>query len=143
MSDRKPTVLAKKKARSRITNGRSLLPRGADGRTLWVRRFRDLIALHLADLGGEAAVSEAQQALVRRAATIIIALERMEFTFATEGEGTPHQLELYQRLSNTLRRLLQTIGLERRARDVTPDLQTYLRTKRTRVIDHDAENHAA
>jgi hypothetical protein len=98
-----------------------------------VRRLRDLIALHSADLGGEVAMSEAERALVRRSATIIVALEQMEFTFATSEEPTPHQLELYQRLSNTLRRLLEAVGLKRRPRDVTPSLHDYLTQKRTRV----------
>src|SRR5262249_40262216 len=54
--------LAKPTARSRVTNGRELLP-GVDGRTLWVRRFRDVLALHLNDLGGESSTSEAEKAL--------------------------------------------------------------------------------
>jgi hypothetical protein len=52
-------------ARSRVTNGRDLLP-NIDHRTLWVRRFRDVLALHLSDLGGEDSVSEAEKAIVRR-----------------------------------------------------------------------------
>jgi hypothetical protein len=38
--------------RTRITNGKELLP-GIDGRSLWARRFRDVLALHLSDLGGQ------------------------------------------------------------------------------------------
>jgi hypothetical protein len=51
LSSRSPT-LAKPTARSRLTNGKELLP-GVDGRSLWARRFRDVLALHLSDLGGE------------------------------------------------------------------------------------------
>lgn len=141
MLDRTPAVLSKKKARSRVTNGRSLLPRGVDGRSLWYRRFKDLNVLHLSDLGGEDHVSEAERAIVRRAATIIVALEQLEFKFAQEGEATPQQLELYQRLSNTMRRLLESVGLQRRSRDVTPDLRDYIARKngRVRTIDHGYE----
>jgi Caspase domain len=39
--------------RSRITNG-SLLPSVTDGRSAWVRRVKDVIELHISDLGGEA-----------------------------------------------------------------------------------------
>lgn len=78
-------------------------------------------------------MSEAERALVRRSATIIVALEQMELTFATSEEPAPNQLELYQRLSNTLRRLLEAVGLKRRQRDVTPSLHDYLTQKRTRV----------
>jgi len=34
---------------------------------------------------------------------------------------------LYQRTSNSLRRLLEAVGLERRARDITPNLRDYLK----------------
>jgi hypothetical protein len=132
MPSRTAAAIYKDKARSRVTNGRSLLPKGADGRSLWVRRMRDLLALHLNDLGGEDAVSEGEKAIVRRAATIIVALERMEFKFATQGEASTSELETYQRLSNTLRRLLQAVGLERRSRDITPTLDQYLASKRKR-----------
>ena len=37
--------------RSRVTNGAALLP-SVDGRSAWVRRCKDLISEHLADLGG-------------------------------------------------------------------------------------------
>src|SRR5688500_16455594 len=52
-------------ARSRVTNGSALLPE-IDGRSLWARRYKDLINLHLTDLGGEAAASEGEKAIVRR-----------------------------------------------------------------------------
>jgi hypothetical protein len=42
----------KSHGRSRVSNGNSLLGRQVDGRSIWVRRCRDLIAEHIADLGG-------------------------------------------------------------------------------------------
>src|SRR5215831_17156931 len=120
--------LYRAKARSRVTNGRGLLP-NVDGRTLWVRRFRDLLALHLSDLGGSDRASEAEKAIVRRSATLIVELERLEMCFAAAGQATDHQLELYQRTANTLRRLLEAVGLERRPKDVTPSLGEYLKAK--------------
>lgn len=132
-SDRKPKASQKAApseprkpvARARITNGSEVVA-GVDGRTLWVRRLRDLMALHVRDLGGDEALSEAQRSIVRRAATLTVELERMERDFALAGEADPDALERYQRASNTLRRLLETIGLERRQRDVTPTLSEYL-----------------
>ena len=112
--------------RSRISNGSSLLP-GVDGRSTWVRRLRDLIALHLNDLGGDDDVSEATRSIIRRAATLTTELERMEAAFALAGEAQPDQLETYQRCANTLRRLLESIGFERRARDITPNNDRYQR----------------
>jgi hypothetical protein len=88
--------------------------------------LRDLIGLHLSDLGGDDAVSEAERSIVRRSATLTVELERMESAFALAGEAKPEQIELYQRTANSLRRLLEAVGLQRRARDVTPTLSEYL-----------------
>ncbi len=112
-------------SRSKLTN-RSAVLSGVDGRTLWARRFRDLIGLHLSDLGGEAHASEAEKSLIRRAATLTVELERLEAGFATEGEADPEALDLYQRTAGNLRRLLKSTGLKRRPRDVTPDLRDYI-----------------
>ena len=122
------TGIYKPMARSRVTNGRDLLP-NIDHRTLWVRRFRDVLALHLSDLGGENLVSEAEKAIVRRAACLIVELEQLERNFALNGCSSSTQLLEYGRASNTLRRLLETVGLQRRSRDVTPSLDEYLRQK--------------
>ena len=108
----------KPQARSRISNGSSVLP-NVDGRSTWVRRLRDLIHLHLADLGGDDVVSEAERSIIRRIATLTVELERMELVFALAGEAKPDQIDLYQRTANSLRRLLESIGLERRARNIT------------------------
>ena len=123
--DRSSVVAGSKKARSAMTNG-AVLP-GIDGRSAWVRRLKDLIALHVADLGGDENISEAERAIIRRAAVIITELERMERDFAL-SEGAPGviELETYQRAANSMRRLLEAVGLQRRARDVTPTLSDYL-----------------
>jgi len=122
IAEKKPT------ARSRLTNGSHVLP-GVDGRSTWARRFRDLMQLHLADLGGEDAVSEAERSIVRRAAALMVELERMELKFATDEEAQAADLDLYQRTSNTMRRHLEALGLERRQKDVTPSLRDYARMK--------------
>ena len=38
------------------------------------------------------------------------------------GEASAADIDLYQRTANSLRRLLESVGLQRRARDVTPSL---------------------
>ena len=112
--------------RSRITSGRSLLD-GADHRFRWMRRLADLIDLHLSDLGGPDTATEAEKAIIRRAATLIVELENLERKFALNGDGAGHkQLLLYQRCSNTLRRLLESVGLQRRAKEIVPTLKQYL-----------------
>jgi hypothetical protein len=122
VADLKPTT------RSRVTNGSVVLP-GVDGRSTWVRRLRDLIAVHIQDLGGEDAISEAERSLVRRAATMTVELERMEAVFAVRGEADPKDLELYQRTAGNLRRILESLGLQRRARDVTPSIDDFIKTR--------------
>jgi hypothetical protein len=112
-------------ARSKISNGSAVLP-GVDGRSTWVRRLRDLVSLHLNDLGGDDAVSEAERSIVRRVATLTVELERMEAGFAMAGEALPEQLDLYQRTAGNLRRLLEAIGLERRSRNVTRSVAEYV-----------------
>jgi hypothetical protein len=116
----------KERGKSRVANGSALIP-GVDGRSVWIRRAKEIIADALSDLGGEANTSAAERSLVRRAATISVELERLEAKFATAGEADPADLDLYQKLANTLRRLLGAIGLQRRSRDVTvPSLQQYM-----------------
>jgi hypothetical protein len=111
-----------------------------------MRRFRDVFAMHVADLGGEENISEAEKSLVRRAATLTALCERLEFEFAlNDADASANKLDQYQRLSGTLNRLLKTVGLKRRARDVTPDLQTYLRQKaaeRDAHADDDVDDSA-
>jgi hypothetical protein len=121
------TRIFKPAGRSRITNGRQLLP-NVDGRTLWVRRFKDVRALHLSDLGGEENTSAAEQSLVRRAAALTVVLEMIECRLANEGELPPTVMDTYMRGMNTLRRVLETLGLQRRPRDVTPSVEEYVRS---------------
>src|SRR5262245_16007363 len=111
----------KSRGRSRITNG-AVLP-DVDGRSTWVRRLRDLINLHIADLGGPDAISEAERSIVRRAALLTTELERMEVGFATAGKAEAAELAVYVTTANALRRLLETVGLERRQLNVTPTLE--------------------
>ena len=126
------------KVRSRVTSGRSLFPKVegqlVDERSQYARRFADLMVSHLNDLGGVDQCSEAEKAIVRRSVTLIVALEQMEATFATEGEGTPAQLELYARLGSSLRRMLESVGLKRRTKDITPSVAEW-RKKHSRTIE--------
>ncbi len=115
--DSPQAVTTKPEARSAVSNGSRLLP-GVDGRSTWVRRCRDLIELHTSDLGGPDAVSVAEACLVRRAAVLTTELEQLESRFALAGQATASDLDLYQRCAGNLRRLLEAVGLQRRARPV-------------------------
>jgi hypothetical protein len=129
MAGRKQPELSLNKTRSAITNGRHLLPE-IDARSSWMRRLRDLVSLHVADLGGSELVSESELRLVRRAAMLTIQTELLDAKFASEGgQASQNDLECYQRVTNTLRRCLETLGLSRRSKDVTPTLEQYIRAK--------------
>jgi len=104
---------------SRVTNG-STLAALADGRNAWARRLRDLIAEHTSDLGGADQLSEAQRQLVRRAATIEVALEQFDAKFAMDEAVSIEDLDAYSRASANLRRLLESIGLKRVPIEVNP-----------------------
>jgi hypothetical protein len=96
--------------RSAVTNGK--LFRDVDERTAWVRRFRDLLYAHEADLGGDEILSEGQRSIVRRAAMLEVQLEMLEARFAAnDGVASQKGLDQYQRATNTLRRTLESLGL--------------------------------
>ena len=109
---RSSSVVADRKAcgRSRVSNGTDLFIEAIDGRSLWARRFRDLLELHAMDLGGPSGCTEAQRQLIRRCAALEVELERLEGQFAQNPAGR-EKLDLYQRMTNTLRRTLQALGL--------------------------------
>jgi hypothetical protein len=112
--------------RSAVTNGRRLFVEG-DGNSAWSRRYRDLITGHVNDLGGRSRLSEAQMSLIKRASAIELELEQMEGRLST---GQPIDLDVFTRSAGHLRRLLETIGIERRSRDVSPPrLDAYLETE--------------
>lgn len=115
----KTTRRRKDPQRTRVSNGSELLP-GVDGRSVWIRRCRELLEMHLVDLAGEENTSTAERSIIRRASVLTVELEQLECKFATAGRADPNDLDLYQRTANSLRRLLEAVGLERRPRDVTP-----------------------
>ena len=132
--------LKRGKGRSRVTNGSKLLPL-SDGRSATARRFRDLYEDIATDLGGLDHLSEGQKQLIRRAAMLSAECERME-AMAARNDRRPDgaiawksdvpfvfDLEIYGTLCDRLGRLFGRLGLERKSKDVTPDLRSYLAGK--------------
>ena len=107
----------RKRPRSAVTSGRKAFIAG-DPNSAWARRFHDLVRGHVSDLGGRSTMSEAQFALCKRAAGLECELEQME---GRMSQGEEINLDSYGRAASHLRRILETLGLERKARDVTPD----------------------
>jgi hypothetical protein len=104
-----------KRPRSAVTSGRKAFIAG-DPNSAWARRFHDLVQGHLSDLSGRSNMSEAQFALCKRAAGLECELEQMEGRMSL---GEEVNLDSYGRAASHLRRILETLGLERKARDVT------------------------
>jgi len=106
--------------RSATSNGSQLLA-GVDHRSAWMRRLRDLICGHVADLGGGDNLSTAEASIVRRASMLELQMEMLETRVAdNDGVASADQLLLYQRTASSTRRLLESVGLRRRPHDVTP-----------------------
>jgi hypothetical protein len=103
--------------RSRVSNGRSLFAQGGDNRGAWARRWRDLFELHVADYGGRDIMSEAELAICGMVATGRVEMEQLAARMS-EGTATPDDVDMYNRLAGNLRRHLETLGLERRAKPV-------------------------
>jgi hypothetical protein len=109
--------------RSRVTNGKTHFVE-ADGRGPWARRWSDVLAEIISDIGGHDGLSEGQRQLARRCATIAIACERME---GEAAKGNDIDLDAYGTLTDRLGRAFGRLGLRRQARDVSPTLSDFLR----------------
>jgi hypothetical protein len=108
--------------RSRISNGHEILP-GVDQRLAIARRYRDLVAQIAIDQGGADRCSETRMQLIRRFASGAVLAEELEARLA---RGEPVDIAEHAQLSSTLVRLAQRIGLDRRAKNITPSLSEYL-----------------
>jgi hypothetical protein len=97
-----------------------------DGRTLAARNVREVISSIEADLGGPDNISTARRAIIENAAVLGAVVEDMGAKWIS---GEQIDLALFATLSNTRRRLLESVGLDRTARDVTPSVSEYLAQK--------------
>lgn len=122
--------------RSAISNGSRLFAvAGADCRTLTGRRFRDLVEIMTADLAGADLLSEFQKQLIRRTAALSVMAEAIECDVVQDFE---FDILTYGTVCDRLRRLCETLGLKRVAREVevTPmdRLKQYQDAKKAMVI---------
>ena len=105
-----------------------------------MRRLRKLIGNHISDLGGPTNISHSEQMLVTRASMMCLLAEMQEQEFiASNMKLSANELTTYLHLSGSLGRILSTLGLQRRSKDVTPDLQTYLRQRERELVRQEAE----
>jgi hypothetical protein len=125
-TDSTATAKPSSTTRSAVANGTRLFIDSVDGRSAEARRFRDVLGDLVEHLGGETWISEPQRHLARRASALIVSCERAEVSLAKGGEFDVGE---YTTAANTLRRLLADLGLERKARDITPTIDSYLAGK--------------
>jgi hypothetical protein len=123
--------------RSAITSGRKLFDDG-DPNSAWTRRFDDLLFAHISDISagqGADVLSAAQLTSLRQATAIEAELERLQSRLS---RGEEVDLEAFARVSGHLRRMWETLGIERKQRDVTtPTVEDYLKHKNN---EHEAQN---
>ena len=93
---------------------------GVDMRTHGGRRFKELCA-DLIDHLCESPTAP-QLAIIRRAAALAVWCEQAE---AEQAQGGDFDVASYTTAANTMRRLLAALGLERRTKDIPPDLHSY------------------
>ena len=124
----KPTAMripraGKAQGRSRLSNGRELLP-DVDGRSVVARRYRDVLGALVSDQGGAEHLSEARLQLIRRFCAASVLAEQME---ARPARGEQINIQEYSLLVSTIVRVAQRIGIDRVPRDVAPSLAEYLK----------------
>ena len=83
----------------------------------------------LADRGGEP--TQAQQILADNAASLAVWLEEQ---IAAMFDGEPTNISELNGSMNTLRRLLETLGIERQPRDITT-LENYLAERARQTVN--------
>jgi hypothetical protein len=118
----------KTKRRSQAAKARLTSLADLDRRTAVFRLVTDEIRAIEGDLGGADRLSTAERAIVSDAA---LAGAMAQDLGARWLRGEPVQVGEYCTLINARRRLLETVGLGRRANDVSPSLSQYLSAKRS------------
>jgi hypothetical protein len=114
MRDRRCASLPPPSGRSRIGTGRTLHLEHVDGRSLLARRYREVLAELLSDIGTPSA---AQIQIARRATTLSVWAEAAEAQLAA---GKQIDIASFTTAANTMRRLLADLP-QIDPKDITPD----------------------
>lgn len=117
LGQRKPT------ARSKVSNGREVLP-GVDGRSIIARRYHDIMSAIVVDQGGADAISETRLQLIRRFAAAAVLSEEMESKLANGGEI---DIGEHCQLVSVQTKIAARLGVDRVPRDVGPSLSDLMR----------------
>jgi hypothetical protein len=110
-----------------------------DGRTRAAQAVSKTITSIATDLGGSEHLSTGEHQIIRRAALTGAMLEDMAARWLM---GEPVDPGLYATLSNAERRLLETVGLKRRPRDVSLSLSEYVASRPAKPAQSHPENQS-
>ncbi|MFZ2082196.1 MAG: hypothetical protein WAV38_37195 [Xanthobacteraceae bacterium] len=118
--------------RSAITSGRKLFDDG-DPNSAWTRRFDDLLTAHISDISagqGADVLSAAQLTSLRQATAIEAELERLQ-SMLSRGEKV--DLKAFAQVASHLRRMWETLGIGRAAKQVN-DMNSFLAKRKQKSI---------
>jgi hypothetical protein len=104
-----------------------------DNRTASAQLVRSLVAAFVNDVGGPECVTEGIRQLIQRAAILGALIEDTEARWLRGDKLDKEWLGHYLAAVNAQRRVLETIGLERRARPVD-SLVSYI-NRQSKVVD--------
>jgi hypothetical protein len=132
------TVDLKSHGRSRVSNGKDILPNLRDGRSVIARRYRDIASAILSDQGGIDQCSESRTQLARRFAAAACMAEIMESRLAN---GEEISIQEHALLVSSMVRVARQIGVNRLPKILnasnSPELAAY--EQALAEIDEEAE----
>ena len=102
-------------ARSKIGNGSDVLP-NVDGRSMIIRRFKEISNALAIDSGGVDQCSESRLQLIRRFSACAVLAEQMEARLAN-GENI--SIERHALLVSSMVRITRQLGINRVAKNIT------------------------
>lgn len=130
MSDMPPTS-----ARSRVGTGRSLFLAGIDGRSLIARRYREVFAQLLTDIGRPP--REAEVLIARQVAALAVLAQTMEAQLVA---GQAINIGEFTTNANCLRRLLADLPKQTDTKDINPQSSGTLTIE---FVESDGDGHLA
>jgi hypothetical protein len=113
-----------------LTKRKPIKTPGANGQTSWNRTVRTVHGAMASHLGGEDMITTPETMLIRRIAVFEAEMRLMEAKIASDRQSKkdPDEkyIDLYSRLVNAQRRLLESVGMKRVPRTVVPTLEEYI-----------------
>jgi hypothetical protein len=102
----------------------------ASGMSSWNRTVRTVGSSMAQHLGGHVVVTTPETMIIRRIAVFEAEMQLMEkkIAFDRECKRDPDEkfIDLYSRLVNAQRRLLESVGMKRVPRTIVPSLEEYV-----------------